>query len=90
MWNLETQPQDIERVAEALAAIDWSRTNRDWFARIGTAEVDREGNRVLDEQGRERVVISGGKGDRGLKSLITYLRRKTGSKKVGEDELLAA
>jgi len=90
MWNPDTRPQDIERVAEALAAVDWSRTNSDWFGKIGSAWVDKEGNPKLDPQGREQVVISGGKGDRGLKSLITYLRRKSGSKKVGEDELLAA
>ncbi len=64
--------------------------HRDWFGKIGNALVNREGNPELDDQGREQVVISGGKGDRGLKSLITYLRRKTGSKKVGDDELLAA
>lgn len=90
MWNPDTRPQDIERVAEALAAVDWSRTNQDWFGKIGSAWVDSEGNPKLDDQGRQQVVISGGKGDRGLKLLITYLRRKTGSKKVAEDELLAA
>lgn len=90
MWNSDTRPQDVERVTEALAAVDWSRTNRDWFGKIGGAWVDKDGNPKLDAQGREQVVISGGKGDRGLKLLITYLRRRTGSKKVGEDELLAA
>lgn len=57
---------------------------------VGSRRLDKDGNPKLDAQGREQVVISGGKGDRGLKLLITYLRRKTGSKKVGEDELLAA
>ena len=34
------------------------------------------GYRCWDEQGRERVVIIGGKGDQGLKKAIAYLRRK--------------
>jgi len=90
MWSPDRRPGDVERVVRALAAVDWSRTNPDWFGRIGSAEADSEGREILDADGRRRVIISGGKGDQGLRRLITYLRRKTGSKKVGEDELLAA
>ena len=63
-----------------LAAVDWSRTNRDWFGMIGAAEQDEHGNPVLDEHGRERVVMSGGKGDQALRRTIVYLRRQLGLK----------
>lgn len=68
----------LTQCAASLAAVDWSRTNRDWFGMIGSAEQDKNGKPVLDDQGRERVVITGGKGDQGLKRTIAYLRRKTG------------
>ena len=56
--------------------MDWSRSNRDWFGMIGVPEQDSAGKPVLDEQGRERVVITGGKGDQGLRRTIAYLRKK--------------
>ena len=43
---------------------------------IGIAEQNEDGSPLLDEQGQERVVIIGGKGDQGLKKVITYLRRR--------------
>jgi hypothetical protein len=43
---------------------------------IGAAEQTPEGTHVLDEQGRERVVITGGKGDQGLRRAIAYLRKR--------------
>ncbi len=69
---------ELDAVVSALAAIDWSRTNRDWFGMIGSAEQDANGEVILDDHGRERVVITGGKGDQGLKRAISYLRKKTG------------
>ena len=69
---------DLDACIQALADVDWSRTNRDWFAMIGAPEQGADGQVVLDEEGRERVVITGGKGDQGLKRAITYLRKKTG------------
>lgn len=70
---------ELDRCVSALAAVDWSRTNRDWFGMIGVPEVGSDGKPVLDE-GRERVVISGGKGDQGLSKAIAYLRGKLGIK----------
>ena len=70
-----TEPQ-LERCIAALAEVDWSRTNRDWFGMIGIAEQNEDGLPLLDEQERERVVIIGGKGDQGLKKAIAYLRKK--------------
>ena len=68
--------EQIQACAEALAEVDWSRSNRDWFGMIGVPEQDTDGKPVLDEQGRERVVITGGKGDQGLRRTIAYLRKK--------------
>ena len=70
-----TEPQ-LEQCIAALGEVDWSRTNRDWFGMIGIAEQDEDGSPMLDEQGRERVIIIGGKGDQGLKKAIAYLRRR--------------
>lgn len=70
-----TEPQ-LDRCILALAEVDWSRTNRDWFGMIGTAEQNPEGTPQLDDKGRERVVITGGKGDQGLRRAIAYLRKK--------------
>ena len=69
------EPQ-LSRCISALAEVDWSRTNRDWFGMTGVAEQAADGNPLLEDQGRERVVITGGKGDQGLRRAITYLRRK--------------
>lgn len=72
-------PEDkLDRCISGLAEVDWSRANKDWFGMIGTAEQGKDGQPILDQQGRERVVIMGGKGDQGLKRMITYLRKKTG------------
>ena len=81
----------IDEVVKRLATIDWSRTNRDWIGMIGMAEQDKDGNPVQDAGGRERVVISGGKGDQGLKRAIAYLRRKvnTGKTSAPPVELVA-
>jgi len=88
MFRESLSPEQRERCYEVLANVDWSRTNRDWFNMIGSAELDEEGRPVLDEAGRERVVISGGKGDQGLRKAISYLRRKLGYKRlVSQDEL---
>ncbi len=80
---------DLDRCVAALAAIDWSRTNRDWFGMIGIAEQDEQGNPILDANGRERVVITGGKGDQGLRRAISYLRRKTGVRRASKSEIAA-
>jgi hypothetical protein len=79
MFKADSAPPIVDKSVAALASIDWSRTNRDWFNMIGTAEL-KDGSPVLDENGRERVVISGGKGDQGLRSAISYLRKKAGLK----------
>lgn len=72
-------PEDkLDRCISGLAGVDWSRSNKDWFGMIGTAEQGTDGQPILDAQGRERVVIMGGKGDQGLKRMITYLRKKAG------------
>lgn len=71
----------LERCIEKLARVDWSRANRDWFSMIGAAEQDAEGKPVLDAEGHERLVITGGKGDQGLRRLIAYLRKKALSAK---------
>jgi len=68
----ETQ---LHRCVSALAEVDWSRTNRDWFGMIGAAEQSPDGTPLLDGEGRERVVITGGKGDQGLRRAIAYLRK---------------
>jgi hypothetical protein len=67
---------ELTHCISALAAVDWSRTNRDWFGMIGVAEQAPDGSNLVDDQGRERVVIMGGKGDQGLRRAIAYLRRK--------------
>ena len=61
----------------ALAKVDWSRSNKDWFGMIGVAEQSADGQVLLDPDGRERVIITGGKGDQGLRRMITYLRRRS-------------
>ncbi len=71
---------DRDRHIERLAQVDWSRTNRDWFGMIGVAEQDDNGHPVVDKLGRERVVITGGKGDQGLKRTVVYLKRHLGLK----------
>lgn len=77
-----------DRYIAAVANVDWSRANPDWFGMIGVAEQDSSGKPILDELGRERVVIIGGKGDQGLKRAINYLRKKAGIKRAsGEGEL---
>jgi hypothetical protein len=65
----------IQAVTRKLAAVDWSRTNRDWFGMIGMAETDKQGQPVL-ENGKEKVVLTGGKGDQALKKMIAYLKKK--------------
>jgi hypothetical protein len=74
----------VESVAKRLAAVDWSRTNPDWLGMIGEAERDHDGNVKVDSDGKKRVVISGGKGDMGLKRMINYLRRKVWSSKAAQ------
>jgi hypothetical protein len=74
--KLDLPDSQLDQHVSRLAAVDWSRTNRDWFGMIGSAEQDEHGNPLLDSQGRERVVITGGKGDQGLRRTINYLRRK--------------
>lgn len=76
----EASPTQLDSCIAGLAAVDWSRTNRDWFGMIGQAELDPDRNPRLDAQGRERVAIAGGKGDQGLRLAIAYLRKKTGLK----------
>jgi hypothetical protein len=71
-----------EQCITELANIDWSRTNRDLFGIIGMSEQRSDGSPALDEQGRERVVISGGKGDQGLRRAIAYLRKRLGIGRV--------
>lgn len=73
----ELTEHQLDRCISGLAEVDWSRTNRDWFGMIGIAEQNPDGSSLLDEQGRERVVITGGKGDQGLRKAIAYLRKKT-------------
>ncbi len=65
---------ELEACVRALAGVDWSRANRDWFGMIGAPEQDAQGQVVLGDEGEERVVITGGKGDQGLKRMISYLR----------------
>lgn len=76
----ELPEEQLEECIRGLAGVDWSRTNRDWFGMIGVAEEGPDGSPLQDEQGRERVVIMGGKGDRGLRLAIAYLRKKAGFK----------
>ena len=49
----------------------------------GAPEQDGNGVPVLDKQGRERVVITGGKGDQGLRRMIACLRKNV-LRKVGK------
>jgi hypothetical protein len=88
MFRAEGAPAVVDRAIAALASVDWSRTNRDWFGMIGTSEL-KDGSPVVDDNGRERVVISGGKGDQGLRRAIAYLRKKAGltSEKVKSQQL---
>ena len=89
MIRVPRSDKETDAIVQALSEVDWSRTNRDWFGMIGTAEQDAEGNPVLQD-GKERVVITGGKGDQGLRRAISYLRKKTGlrieRRKPGADE----
>ncbi len=82
LFRHELADGQIDWVVKRLVAVDWSRTNRDWIGMIGMAEQDKDGNPVQDAQGNERVVISGGKGDQGLKRAIAYLRRKVNPAKA--------
>jgi hypothetical protein len=76
----ELPDEQLNQCIAGLAGVDWSRTNRDWFGMIGAPEQNPDGSPVLDEQGRERVVITGGKGDQGLRRAVAYLRKKAGLK----------
>jgi hypothetical protein len=71
---------ELDRCVSALAAVDWSRTNPDWLGMIGSAELGDDNKPIVDARGRQRVVISGGKGDQGLRKAISYLRGKVGIK----------
>lgn len=70
---------DLDQIVSKLAAVDWSRTNKDWIPMIGMPELGSDRQPVL-ENGLPKVVITGGKGDMGLKKLIDYLRGKVGIK----------
>lgn len=88
MFRHDYLESDRDRMIAALANIDWSRTNRDWFNMIGVAEQDSNGKAILDQEGRERVVIMGGKGDQGLRRAIVYLRKKAGVRRIAETDQL--
>ncbi len=75
----QTDDQELDRIVSALASVDWARTNKDWIPMIGMPEVDSDKQPVL-QNGLPKVVITGGKGDMALKTLIAYLRDKVGIK----------
>jgi hypothetical protein len=70
--GLDLTAGDISGVYDALAAIDWSRTNRAWVdeARLGTWSIPRGAS-------QEQVVIIGA-GRNNTQAIIDYLRVKTG------------
>jgi hypothetical protein len=63
----EADESQLTQCVGVLANMDWSRSNRDWFGMIGMAEQGSDGNPVIDDQGRERAVIIGGKGDQRIR-----------------------
>lgn len=66
-------------VVNALANIDWSKSNSDWVDLLGTAELDDSGQPILDDEGRKRLGRLFG-GEKGISNLLDYVARKTGIK----------
>jgi hypothetical protein len=86
-FRVKPELSEAERaeIVSKLAAIDWSRSNPDWFPMLGEAETDKEGAPVLDSQGRKRVALSRA-GRTTIASLLKYVREKTGLDKLVEHE----
>lgn len=76
---------DLIDAAKAIAGIDWSRYNPEWFALgVGQAEIDKlTGKEVVDAKGRKRIALVGA-GRTNTQAIINFLRRK-----VGLDALIA-
>jgi hypothetical protein len=66
-----------QAVLDKMAAIDWSRHNQDWVPMLGEAELDRDGNPVLNAAGNKRVALSRA-GRTTIAILLKYVREKTG------------
>jgi hypothetical protein len=82
----ELEEADKNKIVQKLAAIDWSRYNPDWVPMLGEAELDRDGNPVVDGSGRKRVALSRA-GRTTIASLLKYVREKTGlDRLVAEQE----
>lgn len=74
-----TEEDDIIAAAKAVASVDWSRSNPEWFQLgIGLPEVDKAtGKEVLDADGRKRIALTGA-GRTNTEAVINFLRKKAG------------
>lgn len=78
-FRLKLDAAQRSKVLDAIAGINWSRSNPDWLRLgIGHAEIDKKtGQQVLDDQGKPKIVITGS-GRSNRQSIIDYVRDKTG------------
>jgi hypothetical protein len=74
----QLNPATGQQIHKRIADIDWTRSNRDWFGRIGEAEIDKTtGDALVDEHGRQRVALGRG-GRQTVWAIAQYAREKTG------------
>lgn len=83
-----TGEDDLLHAAKAIADVDWSRFNPEWFALgIGQPEVDKvTGKEVTDSKGRKRIALLGA-GRTNTQALIDFLRRKVGLDSLVSEEI---
>jgi hypothetical protein len=86
-YRVKPELDDAERetIIGKLASIDWSRFNPDWAPMLGEAELDKDGNAIVDALGRNRVALSRA-GRTTIASLMKYVREKTGLDKLVDQE----
>jgi hypothetical protein len=79
VFKLKFDVVDRAKVLDKIASIDWSRYNPDWMTLgIGHPEVDKKtGHAIVDEQGRQRVALTGA-GRTNTQKLLDYMREKAG------------
>lgn len=79
VFRLKLTTEAREAYLDKIAAIDWSRSNKDWFVMgICRQEVDKKtGKPAVDEHGAPRIALSGA-GDDNTRKMIEYIRDKAG------------
>jgi len=95
VFKLKLDAVERSKAIDRVAAIDWSRYNPEWLnLGIGHPEIDKKsGAPILDNQGRQKVALTGA-GRTNTQKLLDYMRQKSGIsdllKPLSEDEAEAA